>query len=82
MTDFQSLKILEFCTQPKCSHEVVHRRVTDAELHFIAADIVEVGGELQLDLLWLAVSDDECITVGLVPEGSLAKNFWAGFPGF
>lgn len=44
--------------------QVVHRRVTDAELHFLAADVVEVGGELQLDLLWLALSDDDCVPVG------------------
>lgn len=43
---------------------VQHRLVGDVALHYVAADLAEVGGELQLDLLWMATSDDDCLMVG------------------
>ena len=43
---------------------VVHRRVGNAELQFLAGDVVDVRGELQLELLWLASSDDRCLMAG------------------
>mmetsp|Transcript_172603 Transcript_172603/g.548050 ORF Transcript_172603/g.548050 Transcript_172603/m.548050 type:complete len:565 (-) Transcript_172603:149-1843(-) len=47
-----------------CGEEFVHRRLGDVELHFLAADVFEVGDELQLDLLWHATSADDCVMVG------------------
>ena len=43
---------------------VVHRRAGNAELQFLAGDVVDVRGELQLELLWLASSDDRCLMAG------------------
>lgn len=42
-------------------HGILHRRVEDVELHFLAADVIDVAGELQVELLWLATSDDRCV---------------------
>ena len=52
--------IWRLCNQP----DITHRRVGQAELHFFSADVILVGEELQVELLWTATSDDSCIMVG------------------
>jgi len=56
----ESEVLWRLCSQP----DFTHRRLAQAELHFMAADVVMVGDELQLDLLWTATSDDSCVMVG------------------
>ncbi|CAJ1374210.1 unnamed protein product [Effrenium voratum] len=66
------------CGQPG----VAHRRVGQAELHFLSGDVVVVGNELQVELLWTATSDDDCIMVGtnFHNNGSLYYSFMHTLP--
>lgn len=43
---------------------VAHRRAGRAELHVLGADAVALGGEVVVELLWVATSDDQCLMVG------------------
>eukprot|EP00927_Polykrikos_kofoidii_P044119 TRINITY_DN38178_c0_g1_i1.p1 TRINITY_DN38178_c0_g1~~TRINITY_DN38178_c0_g1_i1.p1 ORF type:complete len:897 (+),score=119.28 TRINITY_DN38178_c0_g1_i1:96-2786(+) len=57
--------ICRLCNGIGQSGNFVHRRVGGADLHFLEADMVEIGGELHLEILWMATSaDDSCIMVG------------------
>ncbi|CAK0864078.1 unnamed protein product, partial [Prorocentrum cordatum] len=59
--------LYRFCGPPGT---IVHRSVGSTQLHFLAADVVELGGELLLELLWFASSDDRCVMVGTGEEGA------------
>eukprot|EP00927_Polykrikos_kofoidii_P037834 TRINITY_DN32038_c0_g1_i1.p1 TRINITY_DN32038_c0_g1~~TRINITY_DN32038_c0_g1_i1.p1 ORF type:complete len:905 (-),score=112.94 TRINITY_DN32038_c0_g1_i1:295-2979(-) len=57
--------ICRLCGSNRLTNGFIHRRVGTADLIFLAADMVVVGGEFQLDILWMAVSaDDMCVMVG------------------
>lgn len=58
---------------------IVHRRTGHAELHFLAADVSRVAGELSLELLWFASSDDRCIMAGTTDQGPHGGKVYYSF---
>ena len=51
-------------------HGILHRRVGPVELHFLSADVLRIGQELHVELLWLATSDDRCMMTSASSENA------------
>lgn len=75
-SDVEGPSLYRLCGQ---SGTIVHRRCGQAELHFLAADIARVGGELLLELLWFASSDDRCIMAGTTETGAHGGKAYYSF---